>query len=146
MTGSLRNTVNVARLLFTALAIGLLLPNQASGQACTGVSQTMPAKQRQQYEKAIRGHLSIPPSDTSLRLGSYMRQGNWSLVFATSSSTERGVVFFHEQPSGPSFANVWGGVAGTDSAQSIAAWTKTLSPGFPPDLARCFAQAVVNGQ
>ena len=75
-----------------------------------------------------------------------MQGKDWSVVFAKSPSSERGVFFFHLRGGKPVYAEVWGGVAAGDSTGVIASWTRKLDPAFPQELAICFARAVEAGE
>lgn len=132
------------------LAVGLfccVAPGQVVTRRCMPAEVSRPDLPE---KRIVRAHLfqsSTSASDrSSLQFGPYMREGKWSFLFTTSFVSERGVFFFRNKPSGPSLVSIWGGVAAGDSANSIAEWTKQLSPNFPPRLAQCFAQAVLNGQ
>ena len=76
-----------------------------------------------------------------------MQEQKWLVLFDTSDQTERGVFFYRRSGRGTwAHLETWGGVAAGDSADSIAAWPAAVIPGFPSELARCFANEIVDGE
>ena len=71
-----------------------------------------------------------------------MQSDGWSLVWAEFPDSEPGGYFID----GTRFVDVWGGVAGPDSAKVIAAWATKLDKKMPKPLAACFGWYVKSGR
>ena len=127
-------------LLFAVSASSALCAQPAD---CPGVDQSLTTSQRARDIDLLKVRF---PSSTPTNLTHSMRQTDWLVLFATPAGMERGIFFYHAKDHRFAYSDTWGGVAAGDSAESIAAWTRTLNPHFPSELAKCFANAVLNGE
>ena len=135
------NLLALTSLLATALALPV---HATTSRPCPAVKQSISAQTLEQYHHLVRSEFprgSVP----SLKLA--MQEEKWLVLFAISNRTERGVFFYRRSQDGKwVHQETWGGVAAGDSAESIAAWPASVIPGFPVELARCFANEVVDGE
>ena len=130
-----------------APALALLLAacsgGEQSGSAggCAGVDTALTEAQRQSEAGRVARALQRDPA--SLQLTRVMRQGDWTLVWATPNDMEAGV-FFLKRGAQPELVETWGGVATPEERAEIAQWARKLPGNPPPELAECFASAVVS--
>ena len=113
----------------------------AAAQGCQNVDTHLSPRQRELYTRLIESSLPQPFTG-HVTLSRYMGEGDWGIVFSQPPDSERGAFFFRHVKGKYILVDTWGGVAGPDSAESIAAWAKRLSPTVPPTLADCFANKV----
>lgn len=120
----------------------LLMSGASSTQAqgCAGVNTDLSPQLRKRYVEAIES--TFRPASRPITVDGYMGQGDWAVVFSRPPHAERGAFFIQRKDNKYVLVKTWGGVAGPDSAESIASWARGLYPDFPASLANCFANEV----
>lgn len=126
-------------LAWTALSL-MLSTCSAHAQGCDGVNTQLSPHLRKRYGEIIR--LASKPSPKLIAIDGYLGQSSWAIVFAHVAGAERAAFVFRHENNRHILVDTWGGVAGPDSAESIALWAKGLSPSFPVQLANCFGQEI----
>ncbi len=110
-----------------------------SAEACKAVDSSLSPEQRRSEAARLARALERDPA--SLTLTRVMRQGEWTLVWATPDDREAGV-FFLRRGAQPELVETWGGVATPEEEAETAQWARKL-PGSPPaELAQCFAAQI----
>ncbi len=131
-----------------ALAISMLLagcshtPAGRSAEACRAVDTSLTHEQRR--SEAARVARALERNPASLAVTRAMRQGEWTLVWATPDDREAGV-FFLRRGAEPELVETWGGVATPEERDDIEKWALGLPGGPPAELAQCFAAQVSTG-
>jgi hypothetical protein len=110
-----------------------------TAEACVAVDTSLSAGQRRSEGARLARVLERDPA--SLTLTRVMRQGEWTLVWATPNDREAGV-FFLRRGAEPELVEIWGGVATPEEEAEIEQWARKLAGGPPAELAQCFAAQV----
>lgn len=71
-----------------------------------------------------------------------MQSGGFSIVWAEFTDAEPGGYIFNKTR----LVEVWGGVAGTDTAADLAGWALKQDKAMPRPLANCFGWYVAGGR
>ena len=130
----------LASVIAASLAACSPANEQAALEGCAAVDMSLTEAQRQSEARRVASALKRNPQ--SLNVTRVMRQGDWTLVWATPNDLEAGVFFLHRQAK-PELVETWGGIAAPDEGSAIAAWARKL-PGTPPaELSQCFASTIV---
>ena len=114
---------------------------EAGEDPCAGVRRT--STETEQKAEALRLGNVAQLGDRSIEIKQIMRQGDWTVIWATPSGLEQGVFFLRDQAGGAgTLVHVWGGAAGPGDEGEIAQWIRDLPVAPPAQLAACFVAEV----
>lgn len=131
-------------LVSAALSLGVLGASAAAiaaAPACNGVDTSLTKDRKQEYSLLVAAALGNNVKPAQIEISRFMQSGHWSAVYASTPESDDGVLFFETANGHPQFKDVWGGWADPSEKPELVAWAKGL--GAPDDLARCFADIVV---
>jgi hypothetical protein len=111
-------------------------------EACRAVDTSLSNEEGR--SEAARVARALERNPGSLTFTGAMRQGEWTLVWATPDDREAGI-FFLRRRAEPELVETWGGVATPEEREEIVQWALGLPGGPPVELARCFAAHVSSG-
>lgn len=125
-----------------AVVFSILFGPVAAVWACEGVDTALTEARKHEYKKLVSAATDGKAAPASVSVSAFMKSGDWSAVYASTEVSDDGVFFFRDAGGSRQFKDVWGGVADESERGELVAWAEKL--GAPGNLARCFADAVID--
>lgn len=131
-------TVSTAR----AAVFSILSGPIAAAWACEGVDTALTEARKQEYAKLVSAATDGKAASGTVSISAFMKSGGWSAVYASTEISDDGVFFFRDAGGSRQFRDVWGGTVDESEREDVVTWAEKL--GAPGNLARCFADAVID--